>query len=179
MGKNPKFNVKRPGFKSWFCHRFFFFFFYQITYLSLIIFINKTWIKWSPLFHRVLVGSTLINKWKLFWTIVITCRHAQSCPTLCNPVDCSPPGSCPWDFPEENSGVSCHFLLQGNLSRLGIEPVSPAWKVESLPVSHLGSPHFAVGLRWELQPSLVPQYLLCDRHTWAQKKGFRQEWRSP
>ena len=31
---------------------------------------------------------------------------------LCNPMDCRPPGSCPWDFPGKNTGVGCHFLLQ-------------------------------------------------------------------
>ena len=38
---------------------------------------------------------------------------AQSCPTLSDPTDCSPPGSPrPWDSPGKNSGVGCHFLLQ-------------------------------------------------------------------
>ena len=38
---------------------------------------------------------------------------AQLCPTLCDPIDCSLPGSsCPWDFPGKNTGVGCHFLLQ-------------------------------------------------------------------
>ena len=36
----------------------------------------------------------------------------QSCPTLCNPIDVSPPGSRPWDSPGKNTGVGCHFLLQ-------------------------------------------------------------------
>ena len=34
----------------------------------------------------------------------------QSCPTLCNPIDRL---SRPWDSPGKNTGVSCHFLLQG------------------------------------------------------------------
>ena len=39
---------------------------------------------------------------------------AQSCLTLCNPVDCSPPGSSVHgDSPGKNTGVGCHFLLQG------------------------------------------------------------------
>ena len=38
----------------------------------------------------------------------------QSCPTLCDPQDCSPLGSSgPWDFPGQNIGVGCHFFLQG------------------------------------------------------------------
>ena len=36
----------------------------------------------------------------------------QSCPTLCDPIDGSPPGSRPWDSPGKNTGVGCHFLLQ-------------------------------------------------------------------
>ena len=36
----------------------------------------------------------------------------QSCPTLCNATDSSPPGSRPWDSPGKNTGVGCHFLLQ-------------------------------------------------------------------
>ena len=28
---------------------------------------------------------------------------------------------CPWDSPSKNTGVSCHFLLQGNLPNPGIE----------------------------------------------------------
>ena len=37
----------------------------------------------------------------------------QSCPTLCDPVDGSPPGSSvPGIPPGKNTGVGCHFLLQ-------------------------------------------------------------------
>ena len=39
-------------------------------------------------------------------------KSLQSCPTLCDPIDGSPPGSCPWDSPGKNTGVGCHFLLQ-------------------------------------------------------------------
>ena len=33
---------------------------------------------------------------------------------------------CPWGFPGKNTGVDCHFLLQGNLPKPGTEPLSPA-----------------------------------------------------
>ena len=33
---------------------------------------------------------------------------------------------CPWNFPGKNSGVGCHFLLQGDLPHPGIKPASPA-----------------------------------------------------
>ena len=40
-------------------------------------------------------------------------KSFQSCPTLWDPIDGSPPGSpSPWDSPGKNTGVGCHFLLQ-------------------------------------------------------------------
>ena len=39
----------------------------------------------------------------------------QSCPTLCSPMDCSPPGSSVHgNSPRKNIGVGCHALLQGS-----------------------------------------------------------------
>ena len=46
------------------------------------------------------------------------------CLTLCNIMDCSPPGSCPSDFPGKNPGAWCHFLLQGILSNQGSNHIS-------------------------------------------------------
>ena len=41
------------------------------------------------------------------------CLVAQSCLTVCNPVDCSPPGSSvQGDSPGKNTGVGCHAFLQ-------------------------------------------------------------------
>ena len=39
-------------------------------------------------------------------------KSHQSCPTLQDPIDGSPPGPGPWDSPGKNTGVGCHFLLQ-------------------------------------------------------------------
>ena len=49
---------------------------------------------------------------------------AQSCPTLCDPVGCSPPTRplCPWDSPGKNTGVGCHALLQGIFPTQGSNP---------------------------------------------------------
>ena len=38
-------------------------------------------------------------------------RTHQSCPPLCDPIDGSPPGSCPWDSPGKSTGAGCHCLL--------------------------------------------------------------------
>jgi len=49
-----------------------------------------------------------------FLVIRITKREsevAQSCPTLCNPMDTRLLR--PWDFLGKSTGVGCHFLLQG------------------------------------------------------------------
>ena len=69
------------------------------------------------------------------------CLVTQSCLTLCNPMDCSPPGfSVHGDSPGKNTGVGCHALLQGNLSNLGIERRIPALQVDSLPSEPPGKP---------------------------------------
>ena len=39
-------------------------------------------------------------------------KSLQLCPTLCDPMDGSLPGSRPRDSPGKNTGVGCHFLLQ-------------------------------------------------------------------
>ena len=45
---------------------------------------------------------------------VVLCLVTQSCLTLCDPMECSPPGfSVHGDSPGENTGVGCHALLQG------------------------------------------------------------------
>ena len=36
----------------------------------------------------------------------------QSCPTLCDPMDCSPPGSSVHGISQARILVGCHFLLQ-------------------------------------------------------------------
>ena len=46
-------------------------------------------------------------------TTAAAAKSLQSCPTLCDPIDGSPPGLPRlWDSPGKNTGVSCHFLLQ-------------------------------------------------------------------
>ena len=64
---------------------------------------------------------------------------AQLCPTLCNPMDCSPPASSVHgDSPGKNIGMGCHALLQGNLPNPRIEPRSPVLQVDSLPAEPPG-----------------------------------------
>ena len=79
-------------------------------------------------------------------TRVHACTHThthaqllQSCPTLCKSMDYSLPGSSVHgDSPDKNTGVGCHFLLQGDLPNPGIELAFPALQAESLPLNHQG-----------------------------------------
>ena len=53
---------------------------------------------------------------------VCLCSVAQSYPTLWGPMDCTCQESCPWNFPDENTGVGCHVLLQGIFPTQGSNP---------------------------------------------------------
>ena len=75
-------------------------------------------------------------------THTYTCLVAQSCLTLCNPMDCSLPGSSVHEYsPGKNTGMGCHALLQGIFPTPGIEPSSPALQVDSLPSEPPGKPN--------------------------------------
>ena len=47
---------------------------------------------------------------------------------------------CPWDFPSKNTGISCHFLLQGIFPTQGSNLSFLHWQADYLPLCHLGSP---------------------------------------
>ena len=50
---------------------------------------------------------------------------------------------CPWNSPGKNTGVGCHFLLQRIFLTQGSNPSLLHWQVDSLLLSHQGSPsHF-------------------------------------
>ena len=54
----------------------------------------------------------------------------QSCPTLCNPMDCSPLGSSVHgDSPGKNTGMGCHALLQGVFPTQQLNPGLLHWKL--------------------------------------------------
>ena len=47
---------------------------------------------------------------------------------------------CPWNFPDKNTGVGWHFLLQGIFPSQGSNPCLLHWQADSLPLHHLESP---------------------------------------
>ena len=64
---------------------------------------------------------------------------AQSCPTLCDPMDCSLPGLLHWwDFSGKNTGVGCHFLLQEIFLTQGLNPGLPQCRQTLYHLSHQG-----------------------------------------
>ena len=65
----------------------------------------------------------------------------QSCLTLCNPMDCSLPGSSVHrDSPDKNTGVGCHALLQGIFPTQGSNLGLPHCRQILYCPSHWGSP---------------------------------------
>ena len=97
---------------------------------------------------------------------------AQSCPTLCDPIDGSPPsylfytcesescsvlsdslpphGLCsPWNSPGQNTGVGSLSLLQGIFPTQGLNPGLPHCRQILYQLSHKGSPRI---LEWVAYP---------------------------
>jgi len=104
-----------------------------------------------------LVGSfsvahfSLLNK--VYWNFITDsaisiytrvyrmCLVAQLCPTLCDSVDCSLPGSSVHqDSPGKNTGVGCHALLQGIFPTQGSNPGLPHCTQILYCLSHQGTP---------------------------------------
>ena len=52
---------------------------------------------------------------------------------------------CPWDFPGKNTGVGCHFLLQGIFPTQGWNPGLSHCRQTFYPLSHQGSPLVGFG----------------------------------
>ena len=81
---------------------------------------------------------------------MLLCLVAQSCPTLCNLVDCSPPdSSVHGDSPGKNTGVGCHAFFQGNFPIQGLNPGLPHCRQILYCLSHQGSPRI---LEWVAYP---------------------------
>ena len=73
-----------------------------------------------------------------WWAIDrVLCLVAPSCPTLCNPVDCSLPGSSViGDYPGKNTRVGRHALLQGIFPTQGLNRGLPHCRQTLYPLSH-------------------------------------------
>ena len=74
-------------------------------------------------------------------SFAVLCLVTQLCPTLCNPMNCSPPGSSVHgDSPGKNTGVGCHALLQGIFLTHGSDPGLLALHLKFSPTEPPGKP---------------------------------------
>jgi len=77
-------------------------------------------------FHSIF-SLTLLLSHDLLLCVISLCvcvLVTQLCPTLCDPMDCSPPGSSVHEiFQAKDTGVGCHLLLQGIFPTQGLNLV--------------------------------------------------------
>ena len=100
-----------------------------------------------------LVAHTLID----FWLQFCFCLVSSSCPTLCGPMDCNPPGSSVHGIAQAGILEYCHLLLQGIFLTQGWNPCLPHWQV----ILHRWAPREAP---W-LQLLRSSEVLLCGNST--------------
>ena len=86
-----------------------------------------------------------LNQWihgYIYIYVAVLCLVTQLCPTLCDPTDCSPPGSSVHgDSPGKNTGMGCHDLLQGIFPTQGSNPGLPHCRQILYHLSHQSSPY--------------------------------------
>ena len=72
-------------------------------------------------------------------SLLCVCLVSELCPTLCDPTDCSPPGSSvQGETPGKNTTVGCHALLQGVFPSHGLNPGIPHHRQIIYCLSHQG-----------------------------------------
>ena len=104
------------------------------------------------------------------------CLVSKSCLTL-HPHGLQPSRLlCPQDFSGKNTGVSCHFLLQGIFLTQGSNLCLLHWQVDSLPLTHQGShPQNTAAAAKSLQSCPT----LCDPIDGRQPSRLPRPWDSP
>ena len=61
---------------------------------------------WQATVCGVTKSQTLLNDFRFTYISAALGKSRQSCPTLCDPIDGSPPGSRPWDWVKAVSSVN-------------------------------------------------------------------------
>ena len=90
--------------------------------------------------------------------VCVLCLVAQSCPALCNPMSCSPPGYfLHGDFPSKNTRVSCHALLQEIFPTQGLNLALPYCRQILYHLNHQGSPRIWLPSLSPLQGNFLTQ----------------------
>ena len=127
---------------------------WRVTYLyfhfvscllyPLSIFLLGCWLFCFILFYFIFLGSESVNR-----LVVSNCLwpHGLEPARLL----------CPWASPGKNTGVGCHFLLQGIFLTQGSNSGSPALQADSLPPEPPGKPIF-LGISALLESSAICQW---------------------
>ena len=88
----------------------------------------------------------------------------QLCPTLCNPMDCSPLLLCPCNSPGKNTEVGCHSLCQGIFLTQGSNPGPLHCRQILYCLSHQGSSYLHKHtLSNTLLPFITLTYYVLDQ----------------
>ena len=104
--------------------------------------------------HRHSASSFILSSALVFCCImsIVLCLVTQSCLTLFDPMDCSPPSSSVHgDSLAKNTKVGCHALLQGIFPTQGLNPGLPHCRQILYHLSHQGSTRI---LEWVAYPFL-------------------------
>jgi len=120
-----------------------------------------------------------IYKYNIFVCVYAVCLVTKLCPILCNPIDCSLPRLlCPWDFPGKNTGVGCHFLLQGIFPTWALNPCLLRllhWQADSLPLYYLHVYVWLQSSQWTLMQINIQDERSWRLHWWRPDAG--KDWR--
>ena len=90
---------------------------------------------------------------------------AQSCPTLCDPMDCSPSGSSVDRISQARILAWLPFPSLRDLLDSGIKPRSPALQADSLRAEPPGKPHSHLYVSVLSTSHLIPRHLVLVRKT--------------
>ena len=106
----------------------------------------------ESLFYFIDLYVSLSTNTTIFIIFIYMCCAcllvSQSCPTLCDPMDCSLPGSSVrGDCPGENTEVDAMLSSRGSFNP-GIEPRSPALQADSLLYRQI---HYCLRASWVAQ----------------------------
>ena len=91
----------------------------------------------------ICIADSLCCTVETITTLESNCRRhlvIKLCPTLCDPMACSPPGSSVHGISQVRILEWDAISFSRDLPNLRIEPMSPAWQVDSILLCYLGSP---------------------------------------
>ena len=95
---------------------------------------------WKPRAWGVIIGNTALEL-EGWWF-----RH--SCPTLCDPMDCSPQAPLSIGFPRQEYWSGLPFPSPGDLPNPGIKTRSPGLQADSLPTEPPRKSWKGVGIKY-------------------------------